>query len=150
MGYRTLLKRYIQHVELAVGDNFIETGVPESELTVRDVGELRTIAAELRRVERALRAESTRNPNQRLRLLMSRYALDNAELAAISGVSEAQIRQWRASPSAASYLALQEQELDALERSVQTWLESARRPADTPPSSRKTERGAVPPSGRSD
>lgn len=124
MGYRTLLKRYIQHVELAVGDNFIESEVAESELTTRDIGELRTLAAELRRSERSPRAGDTRNPNQRLRLLMSRYALDNLELATITGFDQADISRWRASPRSAHYLSLEETRLEQIERNIERWLES--------------------------
>jgi hypothetical protein len=124
MGYRTLLKRYIQHVELAVGENFIETDVHESELTVRDVGELSTLASELRRSERATRVSETRNPNQRLRLLMSRYALDTTELCSICGIPDGQLRRWRASPRSMQYEALSEDQLSSLEAGINRWLES--------------------------
>lgn len=123
MGYRTLIRRYIQHVELAVGDNFIESVVPESELTPRDLGELRTLAAEIRRNEHAARPSTTRNPNQRLRLLMSRYALDNDELASISGSCEEQIRAWRASPRSPNYEPMNDDQLQVLERAIEGWLE---------------------------
>jgi len=129
MGYRTLLKRYIQHVELAIGENFIESDVHESELTARDVGELRTLAAELRRSERGGRSSDTRNPNQRLRLLMSRYALDTTELCAICGVPDEQLRRWRASPRSVHYATLSEDELSSLEAGINRWLESLGRPS---------------------
>jgi hypothetical protein len=124
MGYRTLLQRYIQHVELAAGDNFIEARVAESELTARDLGELRSLAADIRRNERAARPATARNPNQRLRLWMSRYSIDAEELAGITGFAEDQIRRWRSSPRSPSYLYLDEDDLNHIEQSVERWLES--------------------------
>jgi hypothetical protein len=49
MGYRELLKRYIRHLELVAGDNFIEQEGREPVLNERDLGELRLLMAEIHR-----------------------------------------------------------------------------------------------------
>lgn len=58
MGYRRLLKNYLQHVDQLLGSTLVET-VSESELfTKRDLGELKNIAAEMTR-EKANRESAT-------------------------------------------------------------------------------------------
>lgn len=49
MGYRALLKKYMRHVELIAGENYVDREAGESVLSNRDLGELRTLQAELRR-----------------------------------------------------------------------------------------------------
>ena len=49
MGYRRLLKDYIRHVETLTGTHLIDLAHLTRLFNNRDVGELRTLAAELRR-----------------------------------------------------------------------------------------------------
>ena len=49
MGYRRLLKQYIAHVRNVTGTDLIELASYSLALGKRDLGELRTIAAELHR-----------------------------------------------------------------------------------------------------
>lgn len=56
MGYRALLKHYIAQLRKLVGDDYIEEITHSDGLSRREIGELRTIAAELQR--EALLSES--------------------------------------------------------------------------------------------
>ena len=49
MGYRQLLKRYVSHIQIIAGGDFIALAELTQSLTPRELGELRTIAAELKR-----------------------------------------------------------------------------------------------------
>jgi len=49
MGYRRLLKDYMRHIESAIGSDFVELASLTNALGKREIGELRTLAAELRR-----------------------------------------------------------------------------------------------------
>ncbi|MEM9620309.1 MAG: hypothetical protein AAF993_01585 [Pseudomonadota bacterium] len=49
MGYRKLLKDYMQHVEAIVGVDLVELAALTNALNKRDLGELRTMSAELSR-----------------------------------------------------------------------------------------------------
>ncbi|NJN52704.1 MAG: hypothetical protein HC809_14060, partial [Gammaproteobacteria bacterium] len=89
MGYRELLKRYIRFLELQLGDNFIESMIdaPESTLSARDVGELRSLAGEIfREAHTAEHCERIENFNYRMRLLFNRYELSVARIAELAAV----------------------------------------------------------------
>ncbi len=49
MGYRKLLKGYMHHVNAVLGSDLVELAAMTNALNKRDIGELRAIAAELRR-----------------------------------------------------------------------------------------------------
>ena len=49
MGYRKLLKDYMSHIEAVTGSDFVELASLTNALDKRELGELRTIAAELKR-----------------------------------------------------------------------------------------------------
>lgn len=49
MGYRKLLKDYIEHVRNTVGSDLVELAYYRKVLTKREIGELRAIRAELKR-----------------------------------------------------------------------------------------------------
>ena len=49
MGYRRLLKDYMRHIESAIGSDFVELASLTNALGKREIGELRALAAELRR-----------------------------------------------------------------------------------------------------
>ncbi len=49
MGYRRLLKSYMHHVNAVLGTDLVELAAMTNALHKRDVGELRTVAAELKR-----------------------------------------------------------------------------------------------------
>lgn len=49
MGYRKLLKDYMRHVEATIGTNLVELATLTNAMGKRDIGELRAIAAELKR-----------------------------------------------------------------------------------------------------
>ena len=63
MGYRRLLKRYIRHLELVAGDNFIEQQGVDAVLEKRDLGELRSLAAEVRREAHEANSKRERSPD---------------------------------------------------------------------------------------
>jgi len=49
MGYRVLLKRYMQQLRKVAENDFVEDMVESGELSKREYGELRAISAELNR-----------------------------------------------------------------------------------------------------
>ena len=49
MGYRALLKQYMEQLRSLYGDDFVEMLAQSGEMSKRDIGELRAIAAELQR-----------------------------------------------------------------------------------------------------
>ncbi|MCR9259618.1 MAG: hypothetical protein NXH95_07835 [Pseudomonadaceae bacterium] len=49
MGYRKLLKGYLAHVNDTVGSDLVELAAQKDAFKPRDLGELRSIAAELKR-----------------------------------------------------------------------------------------------------
>lgn len=125
MGYRELLKKYIRHLELYAGDNFIELETREAVLNKRDIGELRTLAGEIARD--ALDARDVNridNFNYRLRVLMNRYALTPAEVAQLAGVEPQLVRAWRTAPTSSRYLKMSAEEFDRFEASLTEWLET--------------------------
>lgn len=127
MGYRELLKKYIRFLELRLGDNFIEAiaDAPESTLSRRDVGELRTLAGEIfREVHTAASAARIENFNYRMRLLFNRYELDVDTAAALAGVDAQTVRSWRTSPRSSRYRAMTEAEFDRFERALLRWIET--------------------------
>ena len=49
MGYRKLLKGYMQHIDAVLGSDLVELAAMTNALRRREIGELRAIAAELKR-----------------------------------------------------------------------------------------------------
>lgn len=127
MGYRELLKSYIRHLELVAGDNFIEEPTREPVLGKRDLGELRTLSAELRRdAYRAADVSRVKNYNHRLRVLMNRHALSADRVAELVGVTYTVARSWRTNPSSARYRPMTEAEFARFEAALTRWLETGR------------------------
>ena len=126
MGYRELLKKYIRHLEVHLGDNHIEAAadVPEPILSSRDLGELRTIAAEIFR-EASGDAAPVRvaNHNYRLRILLNRHGLSIEEAARITGFDADRIRRWRTQPRSRRYLPMKAEEFTRFELALLEWLE---------------------------
>jgi hypothetical protein len=126
MGYRELLKNYIRHLELVAGDNFIEQDTNEPILGKRDLGELRTLAAEIHRdAYRAAEVARVENYNYRLRVLMNRHALTADQVADLTGVARQQVRAWRTNPDSDRYRAMSEDEFSRFESALNDWLETS-------------------------
>ncbi len=126
VGYRELLKNYIRHLELVAGDNFIEQECREPVLDKRELGELRTLSAEIQRdAYRAADITRIKNYNYRLRLLMNRHALTAEQVAELAGVPHAMARSWRTNPNSARYRPMSEAEFTAFETALLRWLETA-------------------------
>ena len=125
MGYRELLKKYIRHLEVTAGDNYIEAASKEALLSKRDLGELRTLAAEINRAGYSADGiERVENYNYRLRVLMNRYALDPEDVARMLELPVNAIRRWRTTPKSERYQAMSESEFGAFERALTKWLET--------------------------
>ena len=126
VGYRELLKRYILHLELNVGDNFIEE-IPsghEQFMSDRDLGELRSLAAEIYREATEPRADVPANYNHRFRQLINRHGLSMAEAAMLADRSERIVRRWRTSPRSDRYLPMTDIEFRRFEEALFDWLET--------------------------
>lgn len=127
MGYRELLKKYIRFLEVNVGDNWIET-IPESAEPIlgdRDMGELRTIAAEIYRESHAEPATSrVQNWNYRFRILLNHHGVSVRRVAEIAGVDEADVRRWRTHPRSRRYAPMTAEEFTRIEQALETWLET--------------------------
>ena len=125
MGYRELLKTYIRHLELVAGDNFIEQESNEPVLNRRDLGELRTVAAELHRdAWRAADVARVENYNYRLRVLMNRHGLCADRVAELAGVTGEVARRWRTNPASDRYRTMSAEEFTRFESALNHWLES--------------------------
>lgn len=126
MGYRELLKSYIRHLELVAGDNFIELENSEPVLSKRDLGELRTLAAEIHRdAFRGAELGRVDNYNYRLRVLMNRHALSADQVAELSGTPRSVVRRWRTNPASDRYLPMTEGEFSRFEAALTHWLETS-------------------------
>jgi hypothetical protein len=126
MGYRELLKNYIRHLELVAGENFIEREASEPVLNKRDLGELRTLAAEIQRdAYRGAEVGRVENYNYRLRVLMNRHALTACQVAELSEVSEPLVRRWRTNPASDRYLPMNEADFTRFESALNHWLETS-------------------------
>jgi hypothetical protein len=127
MGYRELLKKYIRFLELNVGDNYIEQ-IPESRepiLSERDLGELRTIAAEIFRESHGDPGKARiENYNYRFRMLLNRYGLTPDRAGAIAGVDVETVRRWRTHPRSRRYLAMSAGDYTRFEAALEAWLEA--------------------------
>ena len=84
MGYRKLLKDYMTHVAQVTGTDLVELGALTNAFNKRDLGELRTIAAELKR--ESFDKEAAINHNHLVHELLSEGQLGLEELEAVSGV----------------------------------------------------------------
>lgn len=125
MGYRELLKKYIRHLEIYAGDNYIEAPNRERLLTKRDLGELRALAAEITRDDWSGRdVDRVENYNYRLRVLMNRYALTVSDAAALIGVDTETVRRWRMGPRSDRYLAMSERQFSDFAKALDRWLSS--------------------------
>ncbi|MEZ5560300.1 MAG: hypothetical protein R3E86_17365 [Pseudomonadales bacterium] len=125
MGYRELIKKYIRHLELVAGDNFIELPSNEPVLSKRELGELKTLAAEVGRdAYQGHEVDRVGNYNYRLRILMNRYALSADDVAELCGVEATLVRRWRTSPASQRYRSMSESEFTHFERTLTRWLES--------------------------
>lgn len=126
MGYRELLKSYIRHLELVAGENFIEREASEPILNKRDLGELRTLAAEIQRdAYRGAEVGRVENYNYRLRVLMNRHALTACQVAELADVSKPLVGRWRTSPASERYLSMTEAEFSSFESALNHWLETS-------------------------
>ncbi len=126
MGYRELLKNYIRHLELVTGDNFIEQETPEPVLDKRELGELRTLSAEIHRdAYRAGDLSRVKNYNHRLRVLMNRHALPADQVAELADVAQSVARSWRTNPNSARYRPMTEAEFARFEAALNHWLETS-------------------------
>lgn len=125
MGYRELLKKYVRFLEVNVGDNYIEA-VPDAAepiLSERDLGELRTIAAEIfREAHAAPERARVENPNYRFRILLNRHGISIDQAASIAGVEAATIRRWRTHPRSRRYLPMRTDEFAAFEAALESFL----------------------------
>lgn len=126
MGYRELLKNYIRHLELVAGENFIERTSSEPVLNKRDLGELRTLAAEVfRSAYRGAEASRVENYNYRLRVLMNRHALRADQVAELAEVSETLVGRWRTNPTSERYQPMTEADFARFEAALNHWLETS-------------------------
>lgn len=125
MGYRELLKKYIRFLEMHAGDNFIESipDAAEATLTDRDLGEMRTIAAEIFR-EAHGDPDSARieNFNHRFRILINRYGIPVARAAELAGMDVETIRRWRTHPRSRKYLPMSAEDHARFEERLEAWL----------------------------
>lgn len=125
MGYRELLKNYIRHLELAAGENYIERETREPVLSKRDLGELRTLAAEVQRdAYSATEISRVENYNFRLRVLMNRHALTADLVAQLTGVEPSLVRCWRTNPASKRYRVMSESDFARFEAALNQWLET--------------------------
>lgn len=132
MGYRELLKKYIRFLEVHAGDNFIEAipGAPEATLSDRDLGELRTIAAEIfREAHGDPDAARIENFNHRFRILINRYGVSISRAAEIADRDVETIRRWRTHPRSRKYLAMSAEEYARFEERLEAWLNEGHRGA---------------------
>ena len=86
MGYRKLLKEYMAHVQGVTGSNLVELGALTHAIEKRELGELRTIAAEIKR--ESFNNTLPTNDNTLVHAMLASGQLTLPELEAL-GVNEA-------------------------------------------------------------
>ena len=84
MGYRQLLKKYIAHVDALVGNDLIEVAALTNAMNKRDLGELRTLAAELQRDSFA--NDATNEYHTIIRSMVSNGSVSLEDLGRIKGI----------------------------------------------------------------
>ena len=84
MGYRKLLKKYIAHVDALVGNDLIEVAALTNAMNKRDLGELRTLAAELQRDSFANKA--TNEYHVIIRSMVSSGTVNLEDLGRVKGI----------------------------------------------------------------
>lgn len=95
MGYRKLLKAYMSHVKQVTGCDFVQLAVLTEALSGREIGELRSIAAEIRRESHAV--PDVDNHNNIAAQLLANDELSLDQLAGLSGMELlAEQRPWSA------------------------------------------------------
>lgn len=121
------MKNYIRHLELVAGENFIEQSCSERGLGARDLGELRTVAAEIQRdAWQGKDVARVRNCNYRLRVLMNRYGLSAEQVAGFARVDIGVAGRWRANPRSSRYRPMTAGEFSRFESALHEWLEGGR------------------------
>lgn len=87
MGYRKLLKDYISHVEAVVGTDMIDLAALTNALSKRDIGELRSMSAELKRESfmHSLPADHDHTVKQ----MLENGSLQLADLRLLTGINAA-------------------------------------------------------------
>ena len=84
MGYRKLLKDYMSHIDAVVGSDLIELGALTNAFSKRDIGELRALAAELKR-DVYTRKKPT-NYDEMVRQLLIEEEINLEQLGEICGI----------------------------------------------------------------
>lgn len=118
MGYRELLKRYMCFVESSCGgDNLVErlANMEEPPITRRDIGELRSLAAEIGRERQPPLAETY---NQRFEELLAAEHLDVTKAALVSGRDPRVLKRYLAPSNAKRHLKLPEREFHAIRNAI--------------------------------
>lgn len=87
MGYRRLLKDYMRHIESAIGSDFVELASLTNALGKREIGELRALAAELRR--ESFTSTPSNNYNHLVHELLAEGRITLDQLDSIEGIEPA-------------------------------------------------------------
>ncbi len=87
MGYRKLLKEYISHVEAIVGVDLIDIAALTNALSKRDIGELRSMSAELKR--ESFMHGLPANHNHTVRRMLDEGTLNFQQLKLLTGIDPA-------------------------------------------------------------
>ena len=104
MGYRTLLASYMHHVEGILGTNLVEVAAMTSAVNERDLGELRSIAAQLRR--ESFERGTDNDFNRVVHQLLAEHALSLEDLAQIEGFNPGKPGQESVTPEEFSRILL--------------------------------------------
>lgn len=84
MGYRKLLKQYMAHVREVYGSDAIELAAMTNALTKRELGELRTLTAEINR--EAFEHAQVPNRNAIVRKLLTEGIIELDQLDLVNGI----------------------------------------------------------------
>ncbi len=84
MGYRKLLKQYMHHLKDVTGSDLVELAALTNALTEREIGELRSIAAELRR--ESYEAADATDYNHVVRKMLREGAIELGQLDKLRGI----------------------------------------------------------------
>ena len=118
MGYRRLIKHYLQHVYNRTGDTWISAKSRDN-LSDRDVNELHSIWLD---IERDVETDAPGDLNQRALMLCKQHNLSNDELAERLGWQRRIIEEWFLPAQHPRYRQMTRRDFEHFESSISPFL----------------------------
>lgn len=129
MGYRELLKKYMQHVTTHSGQSWLSFEGPCCDLTAKDIAELRLIHNGMTRAQSGMGEPSY---NSQAEAICERFALGPIAIADMLGWPIDVIERWFAEPTDERYKTMSKRDFRHFQRCLGLWLEQNGHPPEQP------------------